>query len=256
MDINGHGAIVTGGGSGLGEATARLLASKGAKVAILELNMDGANRVAGEIGGVAIECDVADAASAEAAVAKAVEAVGTPRVVVSCAGVGPARAIVSREGDPMPLDAFKKIVDINLNGTFNILRLTAAEMAKSEPINEDEERGVIINTASVAAYEGQIGQVAYAASKAGVNGMMLPAARELARYGIRVMTIAPGYIETPLLNTVPEEYRENLKKSQVFPRKRFGQPEEYAQLCLSIVENAMLNGDTIRLDAGTRMPPK
>ncbi len=256
MDINGHGAIVTGGGSGLGEATARLLASKGAKVAILELNMDGANRVAGEIAGVAIECDVADAASAEAAVAKAVEAVGTPRVVVSCAGVGPARAIVSREGDPMPLDAFKKIVDINLNGTFNILRLTAAEMAKSEPINEDEERGVIINTASVAAYEGQIGQVAYAASKAGVNGMMLPAARELARYGIRVMTIAPGYIETPLLNTVPEEYRENLKKSQVFPRKRFGQPEEYAQLCLSIVENAMLNGDTIRLDAGTRMPPK
>lgn len=256
MDINGHGAIVTGGGSGLGEATARLLASKGAKVAILELNMDGANRVAGEIGGVAIECDVADAASAEAAVAKAVEAVGTPRVVVSCAGVGPARAIVSREGDPMPLDAFKKIVDINLNGSFNILRLTAAEMAKSEPINEDEERGVIINTASVAAYEGQIGQVAYAASKAGVNGMMLPAARELARYGIRVMTIAPGYIETPLLNTVPEEYRENLKKSQVFPRKRFGQPEEYAQLCLSIVENAMLNGDTIRLDAGTRMPPK
>lgn len=256
MDINGHGAIVTGGGSGLGEATARALAAKGAKVAILELNMDGANRVAGEIGGAAIHCDVSDAAAAEAAVAQAVEAVGTPRCVVNCAGLGPARAIVSREGDPMPLDAYAHIINVNLIGTFNILRLTAAEMSKSEAINEDEERGVIINTASVAAYEGQIGQVAYASSKSGVVGMMLPAARELARYGIRVMTIAPGYIQTPLLDTVPEEYRENLKKSQVFPRKRFGQPEEYAQLCISIVENTMLNGDTIRLDAGTRMPPK
>lgn len=256
MDINGHGAIVTGGGSGLGEATARMLAAKGAQVAILELNMDGANRVAGDIGGVAIECDVSDAASAEAAMAKVVAAVGTPRIVVNCAGVGPARAIVSREGEPMPLDAFTKVVNVNLVGTFNILRLAAAEMAKSQAVNEDEERGVIINTASVAAYEGQIGQIAYGASKSGVVGMMLPAARELARYGVRVMTIAPGYIQTPLLDQVPEEYRENLKKSQVFPRKRFGQPDEYAKLCVAIVENTLLNGDTIRLDAGTRMPPK
>lgn len=254
MNINGHAAIVTGGGSGLGEATARRFAADGAKVAIFDLNMENAERVAKDIGGVAIECNVSEAASAEAAFEKSRAAIGTARVLVNCAGVGPARAIVSREGDPMPLEAFSKIVDINLIGSFNCLRLAAADLSKAEAL-EDGERGVIINTASVAAYEGQIGQVAYGASKAGVIGMMLPAAREFGRYGIRVMTIAPGYIATPLLNTVPEAYQENLLASQIFP-KRFGKPEEYAQLCASIVENTMLNGDTIRLDAATRMPPK
>lgn len=254
MHIKGHSAIVTGGGSGLGEATARRFAADGAKVAIFDLNMENAERVAADIGGVAVECNVADAASAEAAFEKSRAAIGAARVIVNCAGVGPAKAIVSRDGDPMPLDWFSNIVNINLIGSFNCLRLAAADMSKTEPL-DDGERGVIINTASVAAYEGQIGQVAYGASKAGVVGMMLPAARELGRHGIRVMTIAPGYIATPLLGTVPEAYQENLLASQIFP-KRFGQPEEYADLCTMIVGNPMLNGDTIRLDAATRMPPK
>ncbi len=255
MDLNGHSAIVTGGGSGLGEATARMLAAKGMKVAIWDLNLDGANRVAGEIGGVAIQCEVSDAGAAEAAIEQSRAAVGTARVLVNCAGIGPARTIVSRDGEPMPLEAFSKTVQVNLIGTFNCLRLAAADMSKAEPL-EGGERGVIINTASVAAFEGQIGQAAYGASKGGVVGLMVPAMRELGRHGIRVMTIAPGYIQTPLMDLVPPDFQDNLKSSQIFPRARFGRAEEYARLCIDICENQMLNGDTIRLDAGTRMPPR
>jgi len=255
MDLNGHSAIVTGGGSGIGEATAKVLAGKGMKIAIWDMNLDGANRVAGEIGGVAVQVDVSDAGAAEAAMEQTLVSVGTPRVLINCAGIGPAKTIVSREGDPMPLEDFAKIINVNLIGTFNCMRLAAAAMSKADPM-EGGERGVIINTASVAAFEGQIGQAAYSASKGGVVGLMLPAMRELGRHGIRVLTIAPGYIETPLLAQVPEDFQENLKSSQIFPRTRFGQPEEYGQLCVAICENQMLNGDTIRLDAGTRMPPK
>jgi len=255
MDVKGHSAIVTGGGSGLGEATAKMLAAKGAKVAILDMNMKGAERVAKEIGGTAIECNVADVASAEKAFAAAKQAVGAARVLVNCAGIGSGELLVKKDGSPSGVDLFQKTVAVNLFGTFNCMRLGAAEMTKLAPL-ADEERGVIVNTTSVAAYEGQIGQIAYSASKGGVVGLTLPAARELGRHGIRVMTIAPGYVQTPLLDAVPEHMRTALFASQVFPNKRFGRPEEYAHLCLSIIENPMLNGSVIRLDAGTRMPPK
>jgi len=255
MDVKGHSAIVTGGGSGLGEATAKMLAGKGAKVVIFDLNMKGAERVAKETGGVAIECNVADVASAEKAFEAARKAVGAARVLVNCAGIGAGELLVKKDGSPSGVDLFQKTVAVNLFGTFNCIRLGAADMSKLSPL-VDDERGVIVNTTSVAAYEGQIGQVAYSASKGGVVGLTLPAARELGRYGIRVMTIAPGYVATPLLDQVPENFRNALFASQVFPNKRFGKAEEYAHLVLSIIENPMLNGSVIRLDAGTRMPPK
>ncbi len=255
MQLSGHSAIVTGGGSGLGEATARHFADKGMKVAVFDVNMEGAERVAKDIGGVAVHCDVSSASAAEKAFEEARTAHGPARVLVNCAGIGPARAIVSRDGTPMPLEAYAQVIEVNLIGTFNCLRLAAADMATLDPL-DDDERGVIINTASVAAYDGLIGQVAYASSKGGVVGMMLPAARELARYGVRVLTIAPGFIQTPLMDTVPEDFQENLKKSQLFPRVRFGKAEEYARLCSSICEITYLNGDVIRLDAGARMPPR
>jgi NAD(P)-dependent dehydrogenase (short-subunit alcohol dehydrogenase family) len=254
MDVKGHAAVVTGGGSGLGAETARHLARAGAKVAIFDVNKDGAQAVANEIGGIAIACDVADAASAEAAFAEAAAKHGAARVLINCAGIGPAALIVNREKKPMPLADFSKVISINLIGSFNCLRLAAAGMTSLDPLDEGE-RGIIISTASVAAFEGQIGQVAYAASKGGVVGMMLPAARELARHGIRVMTIAPGYIATPLLLNMPDNVKESLIATQLFP-KRFGQPSEYARLCLDIIGNVMLNGDVIRLDAGARMPPR
>lgn len=255
MDVKGHSAIVTGGGSGLGEATAKMLAAKGAKVAVFDLNMKGADRVAKEIGGVAIECNVADVASTEKAFAESKKAVGTARILVNCAGIGSGELLVKKDGTPSGVDLFQKTVAVNLFGTFNCMRLGAADMTKVPPL-ADDERGVIVNTTSVAAYEGQIGQIAYSASKGGVVGLTLPAARELGRHGIRVMTIAPGYVQTPLLDAVPEQMRTALFASQVFPNKRFGKPEEYAHLCLSIIENPMLNGSVIRLDAGTRMQPK
>jgi len=255
MDVKGHSAIVTGGGSGLGEATAKMLANRGAKVAVFDMNMKGAERVAKEIGGVAIECNVADVVSTEKAFAASKAAVGVARVLVNCAGIGKGELLVKKDGTPSGVDLFQQTVAVNLFGTFNCMRFGAAEMTKLPPL-ADEERGVIVNTTSVAAYEGQIGQIAYAASKGGVVGLTLPAARELGRYGIRVMTIAPGYVQTPLLDAVPEAMRTSLFASQVFPNKRFGKPEEYAHLCLSIIENPMLNGSVIRLDAGTRMQPK
>jgi len=253
MDIKGQAAIVTGGGSGIGAQVARSFAAAGAKVAVFDVNLAGAEDVAREIGGIAVQCDVSDAASGEAAVAKAREAHGPARVLVNCAGLGTPTRVLTREG-PADLAQYRKIVEVNLVGTFNILRLAAWDMSRLDPL-DTQERGVIINTASVAAYEGQIGQMAYSSSKGGVVGLTLPAARELARFGIRVVTIAPGLIETPLLRSLPEEVQKSLAASIPFP-PRLGQPSEYARLALHIVENVMLNGETIRLDGALRMAPK
>ena len=251
MDVKGHGAIVTGGGSGLGAETARHLAAAGAKVAVLDLSGETAQGVAEEIGGLGLACDVGSAAEAEAAVAAAREAHGTARVLVNCAGIAPAKRIVGRDG-PMPLEAFAQVIQTNLIGSFNMLRLAAAGMAGADPLGEDGERGVIVSTASIAAVEGQLGQAAYAASKAGIIGMMLPAARELARAGVRVLTIAPGLIATPLLLNMPQEVQDTLAGQVPFP-KRFGKSSEFADLVLHIVANPMLNADVIRLDGGMRM---
>lgn len=250
MEVSGHGAIVTGGGSGLGAETARHLAKAGAKVCVLDIEADKATAVATEIGGLGIACDVADAAAAEAAVAQARAAHGPARVLVNCAGIAPAKRIVGRSG-PMPLADFEQVVRVNLIGSFNLLRLAAADMAAAEPL-DDGERGVIVSTSSVAAVEGQLGQVAYAASKAGVVGMMLPAAREFAKIGIRVLTIAPGLIATPLLLNMPREIQDSLAAQVPFPH-RFGKPEEYAALVMHMVENVMLNGEVVRLDGAMRM---
>ena len=250
MNVSGHGAIVTGGGSGLGAETARQLAAAGAKVTALDLNAEAAEAVAGEIGGLGLACDVGDAGQAEAAVAQAREAHGPCRVLVNCAGIAPAKRIVGRDG-PMPLEAFEKVIRANLIGSFNLLRLAAADMVGADPL-EDGERGVIISTSSIAAVEGQVGQAAYAASKAGITGMMMPAAREFARHGVRVLTIAPGLIGTPLLLNMPQEVQDNLAGQVPFPH-RFGKPSEFGRLVMHIVENVMLNADSIRLDGAMRM---
>jgi NAD(P)-dependent dehydrogenase (short-subunit alcohol dehydrogenase family) len=250
MDVSGHGAIVTGGGSGLGAETARHLAKAGAKVCVLDLDGDKAAAVGSEVGGLGIACDVASAEAAEAAVAQARDAHGPARVLVNCAGIAPAKRIVGRNG-PMPLDDFAKVIQINLIGSFNLLRLAAADMAAAEPL-DDGERGVIVSTSSIAAGEGQLGQAAYAASKAGIVGMMLPAAREFAKIGIRVLTLAPGLIGTPLLLDMPQEVQDNLAAQIPFPH-RFGKPEEFARLVMHILDNVMLNAETIRLDGAMRM---
>ncbi|MBV8650099.1 MAG: SDR family NAD(P)-dependent oxidoreductase [Alphaproteobacteria bacterium] len=253
MQVKGHAAIVTGGGSGLGAATARALAAAGAKVAVLDVNEAAAGAVAEEIGGLAVRCDVSNAASGEAAVAAARTAHGPARILVNCAGIGPAARIVGREG-PIPLDAFRQVIEVNLIGSFNMMRLAAADMSGLDPL-EDGERGVIVSTASVAAYEGQIGQAAYAASKGGIVALTIPAAREFARSGIRVNTIAPGLFATPLLLNMPQPVQDSLAASVPYP-SRFGTPQEYAKLALHIIDNVMLNGETIRLDGALRMPPK
>ncbi len=253
MDMNGQAAIVTGGGSGLGAAPAAALAAAGAKVAVLDRNGAAAEAVAARIGGHAGTVDVTDPAGATAALAAAEAALGPPRLLVNCAGIGNAGRIVGRDG-PLALDAFAQVIAVNLIGTFNMLRLVAARMSRLDP-GPDGERGVIVNTASVAAYEGQVGQAAYAASKAGVVGLTLPAAREFARIGIRVMTIAPGRIETPMFNGLPDEVRAGLAASVPFPA-RLGRPEEYAALVLHIAANRFLNGETIRLDGALRMAPR
>ena len=253
MDIKGHSAIVTGGASGLGAATARALSGAGAKVAIFDVNERAAADVAGEIGGLAVACDVSDAASAETAVKKAAAAHGPARVLVNCAGIGPAKRIVGRDG-PMPLADFERVIRINLIGSFNCLRLAAAGMQALEPL-ADGERGVIVSTASVAAFEGQIGQAAYAASKGGVAALTMPAARELAQFGIRVLAIAPGIFGTPMLHALPQEAQDSLGASVPFP-KRLGEPREFAELALHIVRNGYLNGEVIRLDGALRMAPR
>lgn len=251
MDVKGVGALVTGGGSGMGAATARALAAAGARVGVIDLSRETAEAVANEIGGLGLACDVSDAATAEAVVKKASAAHGPCRLLVNCAGIAPAKRIVGRDG-PMNLADFETVIRVNLIGSFNMLRLAAAEMTAAEPLNAEGERGVILSTSSVAATEGQVGQVAYAASKAGINGLNAPAARELGQFGIRVLSIAPGLIGTPLLLNMPEEVQENLAQQPIFP-KRFGKPEEFADLVLHIAGNPMLNMETIRFDGGLRM---
>lgn len=252
MDLNGLPVFVTGGGSGLGAATARLMAAKGAKVACFDLNKDNAEKVAKEIGGIGIGGDVSSEADAKAALDAAEKAHGVARVLVNCAGIGNAITTVNKNG-AFPLDAFKKIIDVNLIGSFNMLRLAAERMSKQEPVGE--ERGVVINTASVAAFDGQVGQAAYSASKGGIVGMTLPIARDLARNGIRNMTIAPGIFGTPMLFTMPKEVQDALAASVPFP-SRLGTPADYAKLVLHIVTNDMLNGEVIRIDGAIRLAPK
>jgi NAD(P)-dependent dehydrogenase (short-subunit alcohol dehydrogenase family) len=253
MRLDGQAAIITGGGSGLGAATAEHLARAGCRVAVLDINEAAAKTSAERIGGIGIACDVADAASAEAAVAAARTAHGPTRLLVNCAGVGTAGRIVGRDG-PMQLAAFERVIRVNLIGSFNMLRLAAAEMSALDPL-DDGERGVIVNTASIAAYEGQVGQAAYAASKAGVVGMTLPAARELARVGVRVVTIAPGLFHTPMVEGLPAEVQRALADGIPYPQ-RLGQPKEYAALVEHIATNRFLNGATIRLDGALRMAPR
>ena len=252
MEIPGNAFLITGGASGLGAATARLIAEHGGKVAIADLNEAVGNALAGELGGVFVKCDVSREDDAIHAVAAAT-GLGTLVGLVNCAGVAPAIKTVGKDG-PHPLESFRRTIEINLIGTFNVLRLAAAEMAKNEP-NANGERGVIVNTASVAAFDGQVGQAAYAASKSGVAGMTLPIARDLSRNGIRVMTIAPGIFETPMLLGMPKEVQESLGAMVPFP-PRLGKPIEYAMLVKQIFENTMLNGEVIRLDGAIRMQPK
>ena len=253
MEIAARSAFVTGAGSGLGAATARALAAAGARVAVFDRDAGKGQAVADEIGGLFFACDVADAAVAERAVGDAVAAIGAPAVLVNCAGIGGAARIVGREG-PMPLEAFERVVRVNLFGSFNMMRLAAAAMSVAEP-DASGQRGVIISTASVAAFEGQIGQAAYAASKGGIVALTLPAAREFARFGIRVLTIAPGLFLTPLLEELPEEAKEALGASIPNPA-RLGKPEEFASLVLAMVGNDYLNGEVVRLDGALRMAPK
>jgi NAD(P)-dependent dehydrogenase (short-subunit alcohol dehydrogenase family) len=253
MQIKGLAALVTGGGSGLGAATAAHLAALGCKVAVADINQAAAEAQATAIGGIGVRCDVADAASGEAAFAAARGAHGPVRILVNCAGIGTAGRIVGRDG-PLKLEAFERVVRVNLIGSFNMLRLAAAQMSAAEPLDEGE-RGVIVNTASIAAYEGQIGQPAYAASKAGVVGMTLPAARELARAGVRVVTIAPGLFHTPMVGGLPPDLQATLAAGIPFP-SRLGRPSEYAELVEHIIRNRFLNGEVIRLDGALRMPPR
>ncbi|MEM7524358.1 MAG: SDR family NAD(P)-dependent oxidoreductase [Pseudomonadota bacterium] len=255
MDITGHAAVVTGGASGLGEATARMLAGNGAKVALFDMNEDRGAAVADELGGTFVKVDVTDAASVAAGFETARAAQGQERLLINCAGIGVAMKTVGREGEPHDPAFFAKVVSINLIGTFNCCSISAAGMAKTDPTGADGERGVMINTASVAAFDGQIGQIAYAASKAGVAGMTLPMARDMARSGVRVMTIAPGLFLTPMLRGLPEEAQKSLGAQVPFP-PRLGDPSEYAKLAGSIIANPMLNGEVIRLDGAIRMAPK
>lgn len=254
MELVNIPTIITGGGSGLGAATARLLAKEGAKVALLDRNLEAAESVAKEVGGIAIECDVTSEESAKTALAKAKTAHGTARILVNCAGLLGAGRILSREG-PMKLEFFHQVLQVNLLGTFNMMRLSAEAMSAESELNADKERGIIINTASIAAYEGQIGQAAYAASKGGVVSLTLPAAREFAKFGVRVNAIAPGPVDTPMVAGMPPEVRASLEAGIPFP-SRLVKPEEYAALVIHLIQNTAINGEVIRLDGALRMGPK
>ena len=253
MEIRNSVFIVTGGASGLGEATARMLAANGGKVVIADMNAERGAQVASEIGGRFVKCNVSSEEDGRAVVANAMGAHGTINGLVNCAGIGGAEKTIGKNG-PHRLDLFTRVISVNLIGTFNMIRLAAESMAKGQP-NGAGERGVIINTASVAAYDGQIGQAAYSASKGGIVGMTLPIARDLSREGIRVVTIAPGLFLTPLLMGLPPDAQDSLGKQVPFP-PRLGRPEEYAALARHIIENEMLNGETIRLDGAIRMAPR
>ena len=254
MQIKGQAALVTGGGSGLGEATARELARLGAKVAVLDVNLDNAKKVAADIGGIALQADVTSGPSMEAALAEAAAAHGPARILMQIAGIGTAKRVIGKDGNAASLEDFAKVVNVNLIGTYNAARLFAAACAKLEPM-EEGERGAMVFTASVAAFDGQVGQQAYSASKGGVVGMTLPMARDLAQHGIRVCTIAPGLFNTPLMRTLPEPVQQSLAASIPFP-SRLGKPEEFADLVAYILGNTYLNGETIRLDGATRLAPK
>ncbi|WP_432696664.1 SDR family NAD(P)-dependent oxidoreductase [Marinobacterium sp. YM272] len=253
MQLEGTAVLVTGGASGLGEATVRHLASLGARVAILDIQMERAEMLAAEIGGIAIRCDVTDADSASAAIARAKEAQGVARLLVNCAGGGAAKRVVGRDG-PMPLEDFTKIINLNLVGSFNMTRLAAADMIAAEP-DANGERGLILLTTSVAAYEGQIGQAAYTAAKGALAALPIQLAREFAQFGVRAMGIAPGIFHTPLLDTAPPEVQKALGESIPFPQ-RLGQPAEFADLVAHIATNSYLNGDVIRIDGATRLAPR
>lgn len=261
MNIQGQAALVTGGGSGLGEATARELARQGAKVAVLDINLANAERVAGDINtahgagtAIALQCDVTNSDSVQAAINTAAAAHGTARILMQIAGIGSAKRVIGKDGSPAPLEDFVRVVNVNLIGTYNVARLFAAACAKAEPL-ADGERGAMVFTASVAAFDGQVGQQAYSASKGGVVGMTLPMARDLAQHGIRVCTVAPGLFATPLMKELPEAVQESLAASIPFP-KRLGKPEEFAELACHIVSNGHLNGEVIRLDGALRMAPR
>ena len=254
MQIQGQAALVTGGGSGLGEAVARELARQGARVAVIDVNAANAERVAAEIGGRAFVADITDGASTARAIEGAEAAHGVARIVMNIAGIGTAKRVVGKDGQPAPLEDFERVVRVNLIGTYNVVRLTAARIAAQPPL-EGGERGVMVMTASVAAYDGQVGQEAYSASKAGLVGMTLPLARDLAQHGIRVCTIAPGLFETPLMKQLPEPVQKSLAASIPFP-PRLGKPSEFAELAAHIVTNTHLNGETIRLDGALRMAPR
>jgi NAD(P)-dependent dehydrogenase (short-subunit alcohol dehydrogenase family) len=254
MKIEGQAALVTGGASGLGEATARELARRGAKVAVLDRNGELAAKVAGEIGGIACACDITDTASLTAALDKASAAHGPARLLMNIAGIGSARRVVAKDGSPAPLEDFERVVKVNLIGAYNASRLFAAACARLAP-DEGGERGVMLFTASIAAFDGQVGQQAYSASKGGLVGMTLPMARDLAQHGIRVCTIAPGLFATPLLMELPEPVQQSLAASIPFP-PRLGKPSEFAELACHIVTNSHLNGEVIRLDGALRMAPR
>jgi NAD(P)-dependent dehydrogenase (short-subunit alcohol dehydrogenase family) len=261
MDIQGLAALVTGGGSGLGEATARELAHLGGKVAVLDINLANAEKVAADIraahgqgAALACHCDITDSASVQAAMDKAAAAQGPARILMNIAGIGTAKRIVAKDGTPAPLEDFARVVTINLVGSYNVSRLFAAACAKLPPL-EDGQRGVMMFTASVAAFDGQVGQQAYSASKAGLAGMTLPMARDLAQHGIRVCTVAPGLFATPLMAQLPEAVQASLAASIPFP-PRLGKPQEFAQLAAHIVHNDHLNGEVIRLDGALRMAPR
>lgn len=254
MDIQGQAAVVTGGASGLGEATARELARLGARVAVLDVNRELAQKVAAEIGGVACICDITSSESATAALEQAAEAHGPARILMNIAGIGTAKRVVQKDGSAAPLEDFSRVIQVNLVGTYNMSRLFAAACARLAPL-EDGERGVMLFTASVAAFDGQVGQQAYSASKAALVGMTLPMARDLAQHGIRVCTIAPGLFATPLMKQLPEPVQQSLAASIPFPQ-RLGKPEEFAQLACHVVTNTHLNGEVIRLDGALRMAPR
>jgi len=250
MKLEGMSAVITGGGSGLGAATAIRLNAAGVKVALLDVNMDAAQQIAKKTNGLAIQCDVSDPNAGAAAIKAASDQHGPARILINCAGIGLGRRIVGKEG-PMPLEDYARVIQVNLIGTFNMLRLAATAMSTLDPL-EDGERGVIVNTASIAAYEGQIGQAAYASSKGGIVALTMPAARELSQFGIRVLAIAPGVFHTPLLGKLPQEVQDSLGASIPFP-KRLGRPEEYAEFVAHAVQNVYLNGEVIRLDGALRM---
>jgi len=254
MKIEGQNALVTGGASGLGEATARELARLGARVAVLDRNLDQAKKVAADIGGTAFACDITDTASVDAALSAAAEAHGPARILMNVAGIGSAKRIVGKDGSAAPLEDFARVIQVNLIGTYNVSRLFAARCAKLEAL-EGGERGVMMFTASVAAFDGQVGQQAYSASKGGLVGMTLPMARDLAQHGIRVCTVAPGIFATPLLLELPEPVQQSLAASIPFP-PRLGKPSEFAELACHIVTNGHLNGEVIRLDGALRMAPR